>query len=964
MTQDLDDGLAAHGGRFPLVGRRRELGRLLAALRNPPAVVLVEGEAGIGKSRLVREAGLLLRAEHHQVLTGFCHPLREPLPYGPVVDALRQADLTRSPVFPPTTGALAPLLPDLAELLGPPPLPPADASAQRFHLVQAVRSFLTALGPTTLVVEDLHWADDATRDLLLLLARDLPPQLGLVLTYRDEDLPPDGAVLGAAYHRQPGTGGSTIRLGPLAEPEVRELAAAALGPHATTALGAALYQRSQGLPLAAEEDLITLAEHGETPGHRGALEHLQDAAVPRGLREVVLERLAVLSPAAVAVAHAAAVLAVPAREELLTALAGLSTEQGAEALTELLLASVLHEDQGEERGAYAFRHVLAQQVVHEHVPTPARLRLHRRAIELLQAQTPVPLVRIAHHTLAAGDRTGWLLRAQEAADQAIAVRDGGTAATLLRRLLDQPELRGEARSRAALSLAAIAAGSVDFRTDVDLLRRLVADPALSLETRGEIRLSLGLGLLTENAVAAGFDEVERAAGELADRRPERAVRAMVALALKEAEGPQYTRAWLERADGAARASGSEALTAAVHATRLTLMACQGSAGVWELTERLPRRAADTELLRQSARALQNVADTASYLGHDRRAAALATEAGQLAAHTGRPITGFLSRGTLLRLDAFAGRWDGLAERLDSFVAEYPTAGGPRAERAVLTGAFAAAQGQLALARDLFGEAARIAAEQLLVGIELRAAAGLCAVHLSVGDPARAWAVADRAVATVRHTAAWPRTAGLLPAAVEAALACGRRTAAEQLGAEAERALRGRDAPAAAADVELVHGLLLLEAEPAAAAGHFAAAVQAWRKIGRPYQTARALEREAGARHRGGPGAADDPLAEALALFTDLGATADAARCKQLQRDLGLVRRGPGRPGYGDGLSPREHQVAGLLTAGATNQQIAESLSLSPRTAENHVAKVLKKLGTSRKLVSSVYQVAPDGDAGT
>ncbi|MEU7392048.1 AAA family ATPase [Streptomyces tanashiensis] len=207
--------------------------------------MLVEGEAGVGNSRLIREASIELAGERQQVLTGFCHPLREPFPYGPVTDALRKADLTGRPAFPPTAGALAPLLPDPADRLPPPPEQPADASGRRFRLLQAVRSFLTGLGPTTLIVVDLHGVDEATRDLLLLLARDLPPRLSLVLTYRAEDLPPGGTVLGAAHRHPPGTAGAVIRLGPLVESEVREPASAALGPHATTALGAALYRRSE-----------------------------------------------------------------------------------------------------------------------------------------------------------------------------------------------------------------------------------------------------------------------------------------------------------------------------------------------------------------------------------------------------------------------------------------------------------------------------------------------------------------------------------------------------------------------------------------------------------------------------------------------------------------------------------------------------------------------------------------------
>ncbi|MFD0274099.1 AAA family ATPase [Kitasatospora sp. NPDC127111] len=945
-------------GKFPLAGRRRELGLLLAAVRQPPAVVLVEGEAGIGKSRLIRESCVALGPERRQLLTSFCHPLREPFPYGPVVDALRRADLAQASAFPPSTGALGPLLPDLADRLPPPPLRRAEGSAQRFQLLQAVRSFLTALGPTVLVVEDLHWADEATRELLLLLARDLPPRLALVLSYRPEDLPPDRAVLGAAYRHPPGTGGTVIRLGPLSLPDVRELAAAALGPEATADLGAALYRRSDGLPLIAEEDLITLAEQSGTHGFAEATARLQAAGVPRGLRETVVERLGRLSPEAAAIADAAAVLAVPASEELLTALAGVSAEHSADALVELLRTSLLREA---DRSRYEFRHVLAQHVVHRHIPAPVRVRLHRRAVEVLTAMTPAPLVQIAHHTLASGDLAGWLLRAQQAADQAIAVRDNGTAASLLRRLLARPELDDEGRARAALALAGIAASGVDFQTDARLLRRLLDDPGLSEEVRGEIRLGLGLGMLNEHADPAGFDEVERAAGELAARRPERAVRAMVALALKEAEGPEYTRAWLARAEEAALACGSGAVQAAVHATRLTLMTCQGDPAVWGMVERLPHRTDDRALLMQTARALQNVADTAAYLGHDRRAAALTAEAGQVAARAGSPIVMFLARGTLLRLGALAGEWGGLEERLDAYVAEYPTARSPRADRAVLSGTLAAARGQAARAFELFGEASRIGTDQLLVGIELRAAVGLGSLHLAEGDAARAWSVAERAVGTARRTAAWPRAAGLLPVAVEAALACGRRDTAEQLAAAVERGLRGCDAPAARADLESAHGLLLLDAAPEAAAGHFAEAARSWQEIGRPYETARALERQGGALRRTGPGAAAlIPFTEALTLFNGLGADADAARCGRGMSGLGPPRRGPGRRGYGDVLSPREHQVAELLAAGASNKLIAESLYLSPRTVENHVAKVLKKLGTARRQVASVYPGGSDG----
>ncbi|WP_344325941.1 ATP-binding protein, partial [Kitasatospora putterlickiae] len=179
------------------VGRVRELARIAEGLARPPAVLLVEGEAGVGKSRLVTEAvraldGACASATGRTVLLGRCHPLREPEPFGPVVDALRDAAALLPPPdrLPPSAGALRRVLPDLADRLPAAPADDGDLLSARRLLAQGVRALLAALDDPVLVVEDVQWADDATLDLLLRLARDLPPRLCLVITYRPEDLPP------------------------------------------------------------------------------------------------------------------------------------------------------------------------------------------------------------------------------------------------------------------------------------------------------------------------------------------------------------------------------------------------------------------------------------------------------------------------------------------------------------------------------------------------------------------------------------------------------------------------------------------------------------------------------------------------------------------------------------------------------------------------------------------------------
>ncbi|MEU9255465.1 hypothetical protein AB0D66_26915 [Streptomyces sp. NPDC048270] len=150
-----------------------------------------------------------------------------------------------------------------------------------------------------LVVEDLHWVDEATRDLLL-LARNPPQDLRLVLTYRAEDLPEHGNALGAPYRWPVGVGGTEITLSPFTESEERELAVSVIGPAAAIALGGRLFERSQGLPLVAEEDLLTVADRLARSPADGA-RSLEAMGVPRALQEALNSRVALLAPEAVAV---------------------------------------------------------------------------------------------------------------------------------------------------------------------------------------------------------------------------------------------------------------------------------------------------------------------------------------------------------------------------------------------------------------------------------------------------------------------------------------------------------------------------------------------------------------------------------------------------------------------------------------------------------------------------------------
>jgi DNA-binding CsgD family transcriptional regulator len=207
---------------------------------------------------------------------------------------------------------------------------------------------------------------------------------------------------------------------------------------------------------------------------------------------------------------------------------------------------------------------------------------------------------------------------------------------------------------------------------------------------------------------------------------------------------------------------------------------------------------------------------------------------------------------------------------------------------------------------------------------------------------------------MHRASAWARSNGLIPTAVATALACGRRREAQRLTDDAERGIRGRDAPAATADIHLARGFLLQDTDPAAGAGHFESARRLWDRMNRPYDVARATEWHARALPRSDPEQIAQGLSRAMEIYCRLGATFDAARCRHVLRELGLARPSlPGRRGYGDRLSPREQDVARMLAEGATNREIAEALFLSPRTVEHHVARTLKKLGATRQGIHDV-----------
>ncbi len=919
-------------------------------------MAIVEGEAGIGKTRLVHEALGHSAIGNRQVLVGHCHRLREPFPLGPVIEALRGADIAAaSGSSSSLVGALRPLLPELAAHLPACPEPLSDPRAQRHRVFRALREMLSALGSVVCVLEDMHWADESTLELLSFLLSDPPSELALVLTSRMDDADGMALVMRALSHPSRRVLKARIELPPLSEAQVRALACSVLDidePEELPGMFADhLYERTGGIPFVVEEVMSLLRDRGAVSSEPGALE------VPRAVRDCILERFDALAADAQLVAGAAAVVENPVGEDLLGKVAGLPPARVRRGLTEALRVGLLAE---KPKPSYSFRHALAAQAVYEHVPAPQRRWLHLRAARALESGLdPLPLSQIAHHFREADLPRQWMRYAEAAAKSAHDEGDDRSATQLLQEALATPGLGHAARVRMATELGIAALYSVAPIGAIALLERVLEEEDLTATVRGELRFSLCRLRFHAGDAGAWREQMARAVDEL-EGRPALAARAMINLA-QPARLTDDTLAdhlaWLERALDAAQRQDDPVTHVAASAQRATILLTIGDPAGWEALDEIPTGGGSAEERLQLLRGYHSLAQAALDLGYSRRAEELLDRAEAIHEEIDHTWWKLWLAGTRASLDWTVGRWERLEARVRALVEHTANTPGASLEDHVVLGS-------LLLSRGAVEDAARsltstlIAARGALWAPPLVAASGhLARIHLDRGEVDAAGGVAGRALDVVRRKGLWVCAAKVAPMAVDVLLAQGDRPAARQLVGEFASGLRARDAPAARAALAICRGALAeADGRHAEACRSFARAERAWHSQPYPYAAALARERRAvclfGQRdERGG-----ELLVGALETFEALGARWDAARVRAQLRSQGTVLPYPlrgGRKSYGRELSPKESEVARLAGMGWSNREIATALFISPHTVAGHVSSALRKLGlTSRQVLGS------------
>jgi ATP/maltotriose-dependent transcriptional regulator MalT len=948
-----------------LIGRQAvqaALDQALAATRpGSGGIVLLAGEAGVGKTRLLEAC---LTRGGLPAFKGRSSEIATP-PYGPIAAALR-AYLRLRPGGLADCGPLTPYLALLLSELGPAP-PPGDPAV----LVEAICQAFTAIAhqaPAVLVLDDLQWADNATLQLVPILANALLREpLLIVGTYRNDEIGRGHPLRRLRNDLRRAHLLREIVVAPLGPADTTRLTTRILGRAPDPALAAALYQRTEGVPLFVRELAGALALRGRLRAGDAGMELAPgpDLPIPDTLRDAVLLRLDGLPDPALRLLHLAAVAGREFDLGLVAEPAG--SPDGFDALLERGLVV-----EGEP-GRGAFRHELTREAIYNDISWVRRRALHRQMAERLQVAGAAPLA-IAQHWLAAKEPDRARAALLAAAEDACAIHAYRDAVDAAHQALDLwPEGVDEARRLDVLDQLGQCAQLCGLPADAARAWREVADArretgdlhawaaaerklANVAELQGHWEQALAARAAAAQAFAAGGWPAEAAVERLSAAAHLRsAAQYTTALALLATAAQETVQAG--RPDLQARLLGLEGNVRARMGQAEDGLALVQSGLALALRHNLPGAVAEI---------YQRLADSLEHAGDYAGAKETYQTAFAFCQDNAIPATAQLCVACLTVVLRQTGEWEHAMTLCREVLASPHSTVHARAVANAMLGTLYALRGQAARARPLLLDAAALGRQIELAALDLLAAWGLALLHDFNGEPNPA---AERCRFILsrweqiedRHYAVPPlRWAAGFFAQTHAgadARACA-NALARIAGATGQP-------EALAALAHALGEIALLDGDPRQALQQFRQALDLERDVTDPYS-------HAGTQLRAGIAAAAADQHEAAVLHLTngyrtarkLGARPLATRIAQALEALGepvAERLGPGaarRFRSGD-LTRRQREILQLVARGQTNAEIARALVLSPRTVEMHIANILATLD-SRSRAEAVRRATERG----
>lgn len=930
----------------PLLERAAEVAVITAAIDAAVAgagsVLLVEGAAGIGKTRLLAHACERAAAAGMTVLTARAAEYEDGYAWG-VVTQLFDSELRSS-----SGGTREDAATVAARALIQPERPRDEDAYAVLHGLYWLTADIAQRAPLLLAIDDLQWADPPSQRFLAHLARRLGDlRAALAVTVREpRSATVQDKALTAALAAEPGV--LTVRPAALSAAGSARLVAAELGGAPSAAFLAACYELTGGNPLLLRGLLTALAAEG-IGGTDADVPHLR-RLTPDSVSRHVLLRLGRMPAAVLGAARAVAVLGTAATTARAARLAELDDAACAEAVG-VLMAEHLVEGDRQLRFVYP----LVRSAVYQDQAPPVRQQWHKRAARLLAAEGAPPAEMTAHLLASAASGDPWLTdQLRRAAADARGRGAPEVAAQCLERALAEPP-PAAARADVLYELGA----ARTFHSPASAVEHL--SEALELTDgwprRGEIALALTEALALSGRFADAVTTVQNALAESGDGEGDRIVASLQAVLLNIARWDLSTREVTRPlvAELLARADAGDALDPQLHANLAMELTVAGTDRTGALRRARMAVRATSSLMSLTSTALPEAVLVMSYADASGEAWHVVRDWQELARERGRPLATAISASIAAHLavrdgdirQALAFGEQALAAA-DSWVAILATA--------FLVPALVDA-GETGRARALLAEHGLSEGDLLPVFPFNMAQYARGCLRAAIGDHEAA--VTDLlglgAVAT-RWGIVNPAAIGWRSAAALSQSALGDSAAARRLAGEeidlARRWGAAREIGVALRAAGLAEGgergiELLTEA------------VIVLRGSTARLELARALL-DLGAAHRraGAKGTARDLLRESLDLAHGLGGHALASRARdELVAAGGRPRRDAIRGR--DSLTPSELRVAELAAAGRTNRQIAQALFVTQRTVENHLTSTYAKLGiTARPELGAALSGAP------